>query len=314
MVDTPPDLSVGTFVMAKYRDGNMYPAEITKVFPDSYQVAWLDGDAKSKVSKADLYPLEIVTARKLKIGDRAIVDYGADYWYSGTISGLFEVGYHVTWDDGSPEERILDAAVWPLETPSSELLPGDDVLVLEDNYWRPGKVTGVFQDGYEVAYGEKARKVKRHSEHVRRRPRSAALPPTVIEVDDATPPTQHSDDAANLEQYLRQRVGQDKLEFVKDSEENQFCPRCNRHHTVRWLRDNRYGARLFVCNDRAIPAVIRKDDDVPALKVLTVAQLLSDYPAVKSDKGNLLGWLSKNTEIEVSPFPPFVKVKAGARR
>jgi hypothetical protein len=166
-----PVFQAGHEVMARWRNAAMFPGTITAASPQSYTVAWHDGDAPLAVPLGALTFLEwcqetrpafgapdlpqelappIIPAPEITPGSWAAIRSRTGYWIA-QVEAEAQGGFKVRFTDGATAS-VPDADVIPIPAEGVFDL-GDQVLAL----WKggnmfPGTITEESPEGYTVAW------------------------------------------------------------------------------------------------------------------------------------------------------------------
>ena len=90
--------SPGDLVLAKWGDGNYYPARVAEVNDGKVLVSFYDGDV-GEVANADVKKFDWKEGSKVQCEWKAKGKY-----YSGTIKKMKVEWVHISYDDGDQEE------------------------------------------------------------------------------------------------------------------------------------------------------------------------------------------------------------------
>lgn len=308
--------TIGENVLARYRDGEWYPAEVVSVVPTGYVVEWFDGSGRGRMPPDKVRDLPALNApHRFGIGQRVVSDFDS-YWAAGTVAGVFEHGYLVHFDDGE-HMKLVEAEAFLLAT--GELPPvGGRVLgwFEEDGYWYPARLAAQMAGSVELRWEDGNDRVTLKPDHVMRFPASAEPAPPEQEQgqlqEQGQPPTQSSATADVLEHYLTRRLEAGEL-IMDDRTEPQYCPACKQVHQVAIVEDDANGTQFWVCNASGEPVVVMTEGASRSLATSPVEAFVTRYPALARRKVSFLARLFASAEVEVSPLPPFISLRVGKR-
>lgn len=304
MTDSSASLVVGDTVMGRWKNGNWYAAELLKVGDDRVQVQWFDDGRRARLNRDEVeaIPNRGQTKHQHELGDKIIAEFDG-VWCSGTVSGLFDVGYYVVWDNEAETTRILEGQA--LFFPTGMATVGSKALALYNpGEWYVAAVKSVFSNSVEILWEDGGGIDNLPYDHVIPLPAIATNSPPSN--DGLTHDMQH------FRSYFEARVRAGEISSDQ-SPDDQYCPNCKTRHLVNWFTDKTYDIRFFACNVAVPSGVVVLPIETDGLAVLTIDQLLTKYPAVPRPQGSLLRKIFGATEVVMSPFPPFVTLTFGGK-
>lgn len=149
-------VKVGTRVLARSEDDRLYPATVTSLVKDRFEVRY-DDQATRTVGLDDLRIMAVRLKPELtaKPGDRVWAQWSPNNWFPGKAERAADMGLHIEFDDGEKADLPVSLVAPDRNPAENAVVIGSRVLAQwHDNRYYPGAVTSIVNQRYDIAFDD----------------------------------------------------------------------------------------------------------------------------------------------------------------